>query len=202
MILGIDHSFSCTACIAGDGMGGASHGNQSTFSGGSISFGSPMDIRINRAGRLAVDVATWCSQFKPELIVIEAYAFASRTQFHHDIVEGGGILRNELHKVCRAKYLEIAPAKLKIWASGHGHAKKEFMADAIESRYGIRMLSHDLLDAWCLWKMGCQLLGRAKPNCAHEEKAIEGVLHPVIKEQTRRPRRPTKRGARQKGFGF
>jgi len=200
VVIGIDPSFSRTACIAGDRESYA----QRCFDGGKGSLYARLDDRIGRAYSLAEEAADWCASKQPQRIVIEGYAYAATQQrSHHDIVELGAILRLSLLTKCnRAQFTEVWPHILKGWASGKGNAKKDFCADAIFERYGKRFENLDLMDAYCLWRIGCQLSGIDAPRCAHEVQAVERILNPGVNQRLKKNRVAAEANARQKKLEF
>lgn len=200
MIIGLDPSLSCTAAVANLP---ADRPVEQCFASGPGSLVATVPVRMGRAWRQAEDVAIWCAAKKPQLIVIEGYAYGSQTQGHHDHVEYGGLLRHALVQRCEgARFVEVAPAALKIWACGNGAARKPFIADAIEGVYGLKFTNFDLMDAWCLMQIGLQLVGLADPRGARQEFAIEKIKGRGQKKPKRKHRsiKQAMRAPKQKGL--
>lgn len=84
---------------------------------------------------------------RADLVVLEGYAYARANQAHQ-IGEMGGVIRLALHEA-GIPFVEVAPATLKKYATGHGNAGKgEVLAAAIR-RLGYE--GHDDNEADALW---------------------------------------------------
>lgn len=84
---------------------------------------------------------------KADLVVLEGYAYARANQAHQ-VGELGGVIRLMLHEA-GVPWVEVAPAALKKYATGHGNAGKgEVLAAAIR-RLGYD--GHDDNEADALW---------------------------------------------------
>jgi Holliday junction resolvasome RuvABC endonuclease subunit len=102
----------------------------------------------------------------PSLILIEAYSFGSAhrgEQGHHDRAELGGVLRWELCKITQCPIIEVAPASLKKFTTGDGHAKKPAMISAIARLQGRQIKTDNKADAAALCELGLALTGQKPP---------------------------------------
>jgi crossover junction endodeoxyribonuclease RuvC len=69
------------------------------------------------------------------------------------VVEIGTVLRYSLFK-SGINWYEVKPSTLKKWCTGKGNAKKPDMALAVKERWGYSSPSDDIVDAYCLAKLG------------------------------------------------
>lgn len=91
--------------------------------------------------------------FDDPLIVIEGYAFSSRTAHQHAIGELGGALRLALW-AAGLEWIELPPAQLKLWATGKGNAPKDVVVSAVSARLGREFASNDHVDSFVLRDIG------------------------------------------------
>lgn len=124
--------------------------------------------------RLALD----CWETEPELVVVEGYSYASAGRAI-EAGELGGLIRYELWRR-RVPTLDIAPKKLKIYATGRGDAgKPELVANARE-RLGYTAFQPDEVDALWLRALGLHLLEAPLADLpkAHT-RALDGLQRPL-----------------------
>lgn len=90
-------------------------------------------------------------QLKPNIVVIEGYAFGNRFTLA-DLVEIGSQMRLSLHRAGIPWYI-ASPSLLKKYVTGSGVAKKPEMAEFVKSRWGYESPSDDVVDAYGLAKI-------------------------------------------------
>lgn len=110
---------------------------------------------FERLQLIAQEVGRTLDAWKPELVVIEAYAFGNKNSLV-TLVECGTIVRVELFKR-RLRWIEVPPTVLKKWTTGSGVAKKPQMAASVKTRWGYASPSDDIIDAVALAKMAEEL---------------------------------------------
>lgn len=134
--------------------------------------------RIDRYLELCRPVVQVASQFQPQLVLIEGYAFAfaggKQSGRAHDRAELGGILRYLLLPLVPT-ILEPAPATLKKYATGSGVADKAAVVSALARRYGRTFSSDDQADAFALAMMGLCIVGASAPENLPQREACAKV---------------------------
>jgi crossover junction endodeoxyribonuclease RuvC len=156
-----------------------------TSSGVAYADGTTGRIRPTGRGmaRLAevltgVRAALDCWETDPELVVIEGYAYASGNRAHQ-IGELGGLVRHELYRQ-DIPTVDVAPSKLKIYATGRGDAGKAEMVANARERLGYVAFQPDEVDALWARAFGLHLLGSplvALPKS--HTRALDGVTVPA-----------------------
>lgn len=91
-----------------------------------------------------------------DLVVIENYAYCRANQAHQ-IGELGGIIRVLLTE-SGVKWITVAPAQLKKFATGKGNTKKEHILQQVYKRWGVECKTSDEADAFVLAKIGQALV--------------------------------------------
>lgn len=110
-----------------------------------------------RAHRIAQAVADLVFTWEPDIVVIEGYAYGNAFSLA-TLVEIGTLVRLAVWQSGRA-WLDPAPATLKKFVTGHGHASKEKMVLEVFKRWGIEVANHDEADGLGLSAMGLAWLG-------------------------------------------
>jgi Holliday junction resolvasome RuvABC endonuclease subunit len=109
--------------------------------------------RIARYDRLVAEVMDWIGPGPYDAIFLEGYSFGSNDAHGRWITEYGGILR--WHLVDRtSKLWEVSPFTLKLFAAGHGRAKKPVVSKCLRDKYGVEFDSDDEYDAFGLFRIG------------------------------------------------
>ena len=114
------------------------------------------------------------------IVVIEGYAFARGFRAHH-MGELGGVLRVMFH-VVGVPWIVIAPAKLKMFATGKGNASKDAVLTSATRRLGYEGHDHNIADAMWLRAMGehhYRMPGAIDLPKAHT-RALKGVSWPAM----------------------
>lgn len=107
---------------------------------------------FERLQSIAREVKRTLELWKPDLIVIEGYAFGNAHTLV-TLVECGTIVRNVVYEL-GIPWMEVPPTLLKKWVTGSGAAKKDKMAACVKARWGFSSPSDDIVDAYALAKMG------------------------------------------------
>lgn len=90
-----------------------------------------------------------------DLVVVEGYSYGSGFQAHQ-LGELGGVLR-VLFTEAGVRWVEVAPAAAKRYATGKGNAGKPDMLGAARGA-GVATASHNEADAWWLRAIGVHAL--------------------------------------------
>jgi Holliday junction resolvasome RuvABC endonuclease subunit len=104
---------------------------------------------------IANEVARTLQIWQPEFAAIEGYAFVRNIRSFVTLVSIGTIIRDTLYR-SRIPWVEVPPAVLKRWTTGHGNATKAHMAASVKERWAYASHSHDIVDAFALAQM-CQM---------------------------------------------
>jgi crossover junction endodeoxyribonuclease RuvC len=102
---------------------------------------------IRRAAWVADAVATFATSHAPALVLIEGYAHGG--PMLAQMVEVGAMVRDRLESA-GARWADVAPARLKKFATGKGNAKKDEIRLAVFKRWGFEAESNDEVDAFVL----------------------------------------------------
>lgn len=94
---------------------------------------------------------------RPDLIVLEGYAYGRPNQAHQ-IGELGGVVRLRLRRES-IPYVTVPPSTLKKYATGKGNASKDQVLIAAVKRSGIEFNNNDEADAWWLRQIGMAAYG-------------------------------------------
>lgn len=117
-----------------------------------------------------------------DLVAIEGYAFAKPNQAHQ-IGELGGVLRVMMTEL-GAKWIEVAPAQVKKYATGRGNAKKEEVAVGIFKRWGREFKTNDEADAFVLAIIGQAVAGLHFDSLtAFQREIVEELRNPKAKKK-------------------
>jgi Holliday junction resolvasome RuvABC endonuclease subunit len=112
---------------------------------------------FERLQLIAKNFQRYLSAWKPDVAFIEDYALGLNGGTIITQVEIGTILRIVLYDN-RVPWRLINPNTLKLWVSGKGNSNKAAMAEAAEKRWGFTSSSNDIVDGYCLARMGQWLL--------------------------------------------
>lgn len=144
-IMGVDAStFTGLACIEA---GGELVGSKL------INF--PKERGLTRVQSIARAVRNVTKDWRPELVVLEHYAFSNKNTLV-TLVEVGTGIRLVL-KELEIPWLEVPPTVLKKFTTGKGNAKKPEMAQYVAERWGFLSKSDDVIDAYALAELGRDL---------------------------------------------
>lgn len=108
-----------------------------------------------------------------DLVVLENYAY-SRPNQAHQIGELGGVLRVMLYE-SGVKWIEVAPAAVKKFATGKGNAVKEAVAVGVYRHWGKEFKTNDETDAAVLAYIGQAYLGGPERLTAYQAEVIAAL---------------------------
>ena len=111
---------------------------------------------VERLFNIRDEVMLACREHRPDVVVIEGYAFSSRASHAHSIGELGGVIRIALYENSFV-FVEIPPTCRAKFATGRGNASKTEVVSAISARTGKTWIgkgADDECDAWILEQMG------------------------------------------------
>lgn len=112
--------------------------------------------------------------YKPELVVIEGYAFGARGSMVFSIGELGGVLRLLLYQKS-IKTVEIPPTTLKKFVCGKGNVKKNILIKEVYKKWGIDFDDDNLADAYGLARIGSVIVNKSKLK-KYERESLKNYL--------------------------
>lgn len=140
----------------------------------------PNTIGVERLAVIADWVGRMLGAWRPDLVVIEGYSFASRDSRAHALGELGGVVRLVFHQRGQP-FVVLAPKVRAKLATGKGNAAKEQVLVEAVRRLGYAGHSNDEADA--LWLLQAALVRYGSPHAAVLPKthrdAIAGVEWPA-----------------------
>lgn len=135
------------------------------------------DDTLGRWEDVLCPILAWAME--AHAVFIEGYAFSANTAYHNAIVEMGGILRYHLRKLEHVP-IEIAPASLKKFLTGHGNAQKPEMLAAVQ-RLGLPIEDHNMADAFGLAQLGHALTADVCNLPRYQREVIGAIKYPTPK---------------------
>lgn len=128
---------------------------------GAVGASAICGLRVQRSGAkvyrgsdeeciewIARRVAAAFRKYKPEIVVLENYAFSKHSRALSSLHEVGGVVKNRLH-LLEAPWVVAAPTEVKKTATGSGGASKAEMLLAAR-RQGLEFRNSDEADGyWC-----------------------------------------------------
>jgi len=109
-----------------------------------------------------------------DIVAIEGFGFASQTGFLLGGIGWG--LRMEMF-ARKIRYIEVAPAALKKYASGKGNTKKDELAVHIYKRWGFEHKSDNVRDAFVLAQIARSIrLGTF--DTKQQKEVLDAILKP------------------------
>lgn len=169
-IVTIDPSISCTGLAFG-----TTADDVQVVSCASKPSGDSVSNRMARFERLVRSIEIHLEEHETELILIEGYAFGSKTSQQHKLAEFGGLLRWHLLDHC-PRVLEVPPTCLKKFAVGKGNAKKDLVMAHVSDRWDKLFTNSDQADAYVLYRMGLVMVGREKADNVAQREAVGKVM--------------------------
>jgi crossover junction endodeoxyribonuclease RuvC len=136
---------------------------------------------VERLAWLGDRLAGLVSEHEPTICVLEGYAFGRPNQAHQ-LGEAGGTVRLTLHRAA-VPVVEIAPALVKLYATGKGNASKEAVLAEAVRRLRYPGSSTDEADA--LWLLAMTLDHYGMPPAAMPQSnrtALGRVNWPQLSE--------------------
>lgn len=167
---------------------------------GVVSLGSDFEILSQNLLRISQDIKgaerlvniergfdTIVKEYPQEDLVffVEGYAYGAKYQ-RESLAELGGVMRRYLY-LNNLQFWIIPPNSLKIFVTGTGRAKKNFMKKCTKDRWGLSFKSDDVCDAYGMSRLGQTVLQvrdgamELSQLDSTERKVIEDmVLHPEL----------------------
>lgn len=109
-----------------------------------------------------------------DLVAIEGFGFASQSGFLLGGIGWG--MRMQMH-LDGVKYIEVAPAALKKFASGKGNTKKDELAVHIFKQWGFESKSDNVRDAFVLAQIARAIrMGTAITK--YQQEVVKAILEP------------------------
>lgn len=130
---------------------------------------------IERLKEIYDSIKEAIDKIKPNIVVLEGYAFNKPFQAHQ-IGEIGGIIKL-LCAIKKQQVVTVPPKRVKIFATGSGNATKDLVLLSVYKNFGQEFKNSDLADAYVLALIGyCKL----KPNAIKLNKQQKNVLDGII----------------------
>ena len=107
---------------------------------------------FQRLHALGEEIARTVNLWKPDIVVIEGYAYGN-THTIVTLVEIGATIRHGLYSL-GLNWYDCPPTTLKKWVTGKGSAKKPEVGLHVKSRWGFVSASDDIVDAYALSQLG------------------------------------------------
>lgn len=155
---------------------------------------------VDRLIEIRERVGTILKHNKPNLVVIESYAFGATNQAHQ-IGELGGVLRVMISEE-GFTLIEVTPGQLKQFATGKGNAKKDMVIKEVYKRWGFEAEVSDTADAYVLSRIGRAYLGEDTDLTGFQVEVMNKLSEKyreinqgTIRKPTTRTTRRTKDGA-------
>lgn len=120
-------------------------------------------------------ISSSCTQ----IFLIEMYAFAHKSTNVVQLGELGGMVRQYAYKESGIEPIEIPIGSLKKYMTGKGTGKKEDMKLAVYKKFkkDFQNRSNDECDAYCLCRLGADLLGLVERKLNKKEnEALDAVV--------------------------
>lgn len=143
-VIGIDPGYTCFAIVC----------NCSPTGVHTFKFSKTPLVEIALTLRKQIESCT------PDLAVIEGYSYASPYQLPKS-GELAGVLKLVLEQQ-GIRYIVVPPTTLKKFATGSGRATKDIVVKEVFKRWKFDTNSHDLADAFVLYKIGEAILGNGQ----------------------------------------
>ena len=149
------------------------------YPGGSTEVLEPTKLR-GTARHAAVRSAVLERVRGADVIVLEAPFVARMDQVTQDILMLHGVVAVTLW-ANRIPVARLAPSTLKLYATGHGHASKIGMRDALHERTLLRITDDNEVDAWWLRAAGRARYGTPVVSLPDEQTAaLDAGVWPSI----------------------
>lgn len=150
---------------------------------------------IDRLLALRSEMLDVLNVHKPEVVILEDYAYA-KAHKAHQLGEWGGMLRVMLHEM-KFPFLVVSPGTLKRWATGSGQSSKVKVVSELSRRADKTFPNDDEADAWALWSMARQHYGQPAIKMPKDRiEAIQSLAWPELKPACEHKFWKTKNGRR------
>lgn len=182
MILGIDPSLSNTGLAIGD-----NPDSLDVFTCGTENMGdSPFQRTIRNVG-LVETIMCDLKNFSPVThVFVEGYSYH---RVHLPSAEFRGELYRRLSHDPNIWIVEVPPTTLKQFVIGKGQGAKELVRLHAYKRWGVDFDTNDEVDAYGLFRLGLCVIGKDKPTCEAQRKAVAKVEEIMSGKKPKRPRK-------------
>ena len=145
--VGLDLSLACTGLVAVDENGCVQ----------SFAIKTKPQEQVQRLIKIRTEIVQTLEDIRPDIIVIEDYAFMANGQITK-LAELGGVVKTSLFS-CDYKFITVAPSRVKKFACAKGNAKKDQVRLEVYKRWGFEAPTNDEVDAYALARIGLAVLG-------------------------------------------
>ena len=118
---------------------------------------------------------------KPDIAVIEGYAYSPNAGRSFSIGELGGVIKLLLYKQ-KISYLIVAPTTLKKFTTGKGNSPKSKMEKAVYKNWNVEFNTEHEIDAFALAMLGTYLNNQRLIKTNIQKEAIKTVLDDKSKQ--------------------
>jgi len=125
--------------------------------------------RIKRMEGLAIKAKELATRYKPDLILIEGYAFNAKGSSSISLGELGMLVRYFLKDL--GMMIEVPPTALKKFITGKGNSSKVEVASSLSSKFGKIFKSDNVADAYGLAQLGLAIMGKYE-NMTKPQKEV------------------------------
>ena len=127
-----------------------------------------------RSMYLAGEVSALVSNYHPDLVVFEGYAFGAQHNNYLQ-VEIGTLMRERIY-TSGTPYITVTPGSLKKFATGSGAAKKEQVMLQVFKRWGFEAKTNNEADAYVLARIGLAYLDPLAVGLTKSQAEVIAVL--------------------------
>jgi len=136
--------------------------------------------RYPRWNVLRDSLASVFDAYSVQLIVIEGYGYGNAHNLA-TLVELGTVVRWAAFE-SHSPFLEIPPSSLKSYVCGIGNAKKQVMLKEAYKLWQFDCNNDNIVDAFCLAKLGQDVLNPSKTLPKHRQKVIQNAMKNVFRK--------------------
>ena len=162
-VVGIDLSLACTGLVSID-----ESGNVDSFA-----VKTKPQRQEKRLIHITGSILSFLVKPKPDLIVIEDYAFMANGQITK-LAELGGVVKTSLFS-CDYNFITIAPSRVKKFACAKGNAKKDQVRLEVYKRWGFEAKTNDEVDAYALARIGLAVLGLDDKLTKAQQEVVKAI---------------------------
>lgn len=122
-----------------------------------------------------------CRVWKPDIVVIEGYAFASNFA-REALGELSGVVRLAIHRSAEIppSIAIVTPKQRAKYATNNGNAGKAEVVNAANEVSGHLFPTSDEADAWWLRQMGLQAYAQDTPDLFKVSASQRSVVHKIV----------------------
>ncbi len=130
---------------------------------------------LERAAIQAAELGEVLDEARPDLLMIEDYAFVHRKTIQ-GAIETGTCFRLKCRQL-EVPFITVPPLQLKKFVRGKGSGDKADMAAAVLTKWGFRDDCDDIVDAYALALMGLALKGVDFDLSERQQEAVDGLVY-------------------------